>query len=236
MKINKNFKTSLQFLTNYLSLLLCLILLTYSKTSFATAIPFSGTVSVQTSSKNGAKYLRYTKDGVTSNFYTNYLPPKGSYNLSTSFESVLERCQATSDMAINYIGIDCMIAIPPPCPTSINGVTCLNYSSVFRNISSSKNFDPIECQGGTDGVNCLSTLKPYCHQVDNPVLGLNCKLPPCNAIPNSAFRRPGVNCMADCNQAPGDSIKHPQLFMEGFNCLRSCLTSSGGIVGANCVL
>ncbi|MFZ9470095.1 MAG: hypothetical protein ACO26G_03465, partial [Rickettsiales bacterium] len=223
-------------MTNYLSLLLCLILLTYSKTSFATAIPFSGTVSVQTSSTNGAKYLQYTKDGVTSNFYTNYLPPKGSYNLSTSFESVLEKCQLTSDMTLNYIGIDCMIAIPPPCPTSINGVTCLNYSNVFRTISSSKNFDPIKCEGGTDGVNCLSTLKPYCHQVDNPILGINCKLPPCNAIPNNVFRRPGVNCMADCNQAPGDSIKYPQLFMEGFNCLRSCSTSSGAIIGANCVL
>ena len=234
MKINKNLNTNLFFLTKYLTLFLFLIFLISPKNSYCTSIPFDGVASYNTSEKQ--HYIKYVKGGETSYFYTNYLPPKGSYNNDNTVESNLESCQTPTAITLNLIGLDCMIAIPPPCPSSITGVTCLNYSNVFNN-TVSKNLDPIECIGKTDGINCLSTNKPYCHELSsgNPILGINCKLPPCNLIPNTTFRRPGVNCMADCNENAGRSIKENRFFMEGFNCLKSCSTTPSPIAGNNCV-
>ncbi|MFM7702850.1 MAG: hypothetical protein ACKO6C_05290, partial [Alphaproteobacteria bacterium] len=233
MKINKFNLTILSSLAKYLSILLFLIFLLNPTNSYSTAINFSGTVSIGTDS-GGEKYILYNKDGVPSKFYTNYLPPKGSYNNNVATEHPLEKCGVFNAQTINMIGYDCMVAIPPPCPSPFPTITCLNYQNVFED-ANTKKLRPIDCAGKTDSINCLSTAKPYCHEVDNPVLGLNCKLPPCNYIENQVFRRPGINCMADCNDNTQNFIKDQAHFMEGFNCLKSCSTTSDPIPGNNCV-
>jgi len=191
-------------------------------------------------------YIIYNKSGLQPlKIYTSYLPPKNTYNNNAIREHTLEPCGIIGSSGLDMIGNDCMIKIPfdcsspPPGNLGNRGVNCLDYNNVFKNFAG-KNLNPIECTGAkTDKTNCLSTNKPYCHNQDNPILGINCKLAPCNAIPNQKFRRPGVNCLADCNQpTSAKHIMEDKFFMEGFNCLSSCdsLTTAPPNIGNNCVL
>ena len=200
-------------------------------------------------------HILYTKAGLQPiKIYTSYLPPQNTYESvlanKTTTEHTLRPCEIMGSSGLEMIGNDCMIKIPFDCATPAHGtvrnpgVNCLDYGSVFKTISYSKNFEPIECTGALqDKRTCLSTSnKSYCHEIDNPILGINCKLAPCNAIPNQKYRRPGVNCMADCNESTtAKHIMENKFFMEGFNCLSSCDTinssrSISPIIGENCVL
>lgn len=196
-------------------------------------------------------YITYRKQGLPDYIiYTSYLPPKNTYDNNTSTEHPLEACGDIGSQGLEMIGTSCMVKIPFDCSQTppagfprTAGSTCLNYRNVFSNVTNSKNYSPIECTGALrDGINCLSVSnKKYCHAIDNPILGINCKLAPCNAIPNQKFRRPGVNCLADCNDTSSSSISNPKFFMEGFNCLSSCKTKTtnppvADDIGKNCVL
>jgi hypothetical protein len=193
-------------------------------------------------------HILYQKTGLNPvKIYTSYLPPKNTYNDSLADEHSLEHCGVLGGEGIDMIGQSCMIKIPFDCSapprglSPLSGTNCLNYSALFRNAPSadSKKLNPIECEktGGTHTVNCLSSQKPYCHVTENPIIAINCKLAPCNAIPNQKYRRPGVNCLADCNDTSVSSISKPKFFIEGFNCLSSCKTAPAPKnIGENCVL
>ena len=202
-------------------------------------------------------HISYNKAGLQSiKIYTSYLPPKNTYESvsanKTRTEHTLGPCEIIGSSGVDMIGNDCMIKIPFDCLTPPPGiiatekVNCLKYGNVFTfaagtdqaTINSSKKLNPIECTGTLeDKRTCLSTNKSYCHNIDNPILGINCKLAPCNAIPNQKYRRPGVNCMADCNESnTAKHITENKFFMEGFNCLSSCKTTASPIIGENCVL
>ena len=201
-------------------------------------------------------YILYQKAGLQPDkIYTSYLPPKDSYNKNTDTEHTLNACGNIGTSGLKMIGRDCMIAIPFDCdtassgnfPTGITaseGVNCLNYSKVFEQGSiNGKKLRPHKCDNTkTDGRTCLSIEKDYCHVTNKPILGINCRLAPCNSIPNEEYRRPGVNCLADCNNTTTDNISQPKFFMEGFNCLSSCRTFGSSpteptrIIGQDCVL
>ena len=196
-------------------------------------------------------YINYEKDGLPPNkIYTSYLPPKNTYNKDLATEHSRGFCRSMGKSGLKMIGRDCMIKIPFDCnrsegnfPALIDsdrGVNCLIYSDVFHDTSTGKKLNPKKCENGlVDGENCLSTQKDYCHETNNPILGINCKLAPCNFIPNQQYRRPGVNCLADCNDAPGEHISQARFFMEGFNCLSSCKTAPTEPkkeIGEHCVL
>ena len=200
-------------------------------------------------------YISYQKAGLPLNkIYTSYLPPKDSYNKNTTTEHTLEACGNLGTSGLKMIGRDCMITIPFDCdkssgnfPAGIKaseGVNCLNYSTVFEQGSiNGKKLRPHKCDNTkTHGLTCLSVEKNYCHVTIKPILGINCRLAPCNLIPNEEYRRPGVNCLADCNNTTTDNISQPKFFMEGFNCLSSCRTFVSSpteptkIIGQNCVL
>ena len=192
-------------------------------------------------------HILYQKTGLPdARIYTSYFPPSGTYNSNTTTEHPLPPCLNNVD--INSIGKDCMIKIPFDCDTASRpfgvspneGVNCLKYSNIFGE-NSTKKLKPHKCTGArnTNKVNCINPELEYCHQnIDNPIIGINCKLAPCNYIPNDKYRRPGINCMADCNQSAGKHISNDIFFIEGFNCLPSCktLTTSPKIIGVNCVL
>jgi len=205
------------------------------------------------------KYILYTKAGLPDNrIYTSYLPPANTYNKSTTTEHTLGPCGDLGGSGLKMIGIDCMIKIPFDCsspPAGILkdvGVNCLNYidapgiTGVFtQGAIEGKKLGPKKCEAGkTHARDCLTTDKNYCHETNKPILGINCKLAPCNSIPNDKYRRPGVNCLADCNKTPGDDISEARFFMEGFNCLSSCRTfvppttvpPTTKMIGENCVL
>jgi hypothetical protein len=193
-------------------------------------------------------YILYQKDGLLPNkLYTSYLPPKNTYNKNPDTEHTLGYCGNLGSSGLKMIGRDCMIKIPFDCASSPTGITalegqnCLNYSNVFNSAPTlGKKLDPKKCEGSKiDKKDCLSIEgKEYCHLIDNPIIGINCKLAPCNFIPNQQYRRPGVNCLADCNASQGENISQEKFFMEGFNCLSSCrtLTSSPKKIQENCVL
>ena len=201
-------------------------------------------------------YILYEKAGLQPDkIYTSYLPPKDSYNKNTATEHTLNACGNIGTSGLKMIGRDCMITIPFDCDvtslenfpagiTASEGVNCLNYSKVFEQGSiNEKKLRPRKCDSTkTHGFTCLSTEKNYCHVTNKPILGINCRLAPCNSIPNEEYRRPGVNCLADCNNTTTDNISQSKFFMEGFNCLSSCRTFGSSpteptrIIGQNCVL
>ena len=203
-------------------------------------------------------YILYKKAGLPDNrIYTSYLPPKNTYNKSATTEHTLGYCGDLGESGLRMIGRDCMIKIPFDCndtspgnfPNGIQkvpGENCLFYSNVFtQGAIEGKKLGPKKCEAGkTHGRDCLTTDKNYCHITNKPILGINCKLAPCNSIPNQHYRRPGVNCLADCNKSPGDDISQEKFFMEGFNCLSSCGTfvqpatapPGTSFIGQNCVL
>ena len=195
-------------------------------------------------------HILYQKTGLNPvKIYTSYLPPKNSYNNILVDEHTLEYCGVLGGEGFDMIGNSCMIKIPFDCSSPPTGVTalrgenCLNYSAIFPDSNSdSKKLNPRECEktGGTEFTNCISSQKPYCHSVpdpEKPIIGINCKLAPCNEIPNQKYRRPGVNCLADCNDTSNNAISKPKFFIEGFNCLSSCNTKAAPrFIGENCVL
>jgi hypothetical protein len=112
-------------------------------------------------------------------------------------------------------------------------VNCLDYSTLFT-VTDRKKLSPNPS---------LTINKPYCHEIQGvpPLLVINCKLAPCNAIKNTSYRRPGVNCLADCNLPEGggvgkSGIGKNDFYIEGFNCLRSCDSTPNPSYGVNCVL
>ena len=192
-------------------------------------------------------HILYQKTGLNPvKIYTSYLPPKNSYNNILVDEHTLEYCGVLGGEGFDMIGNSCMIKIPFDCSspptgvTALSGENCLNYSAIFPiSTSESKKLNPKECEktGGTEFTNCISSQKPYCHTISDPIIAINCKLAPCNAVPNQKYRRPGVNCLADCNDTSVNSISKPKFFIEGFNCLSSCNTKAvPKIIGENCVL
>ncbi|MBM3590723.1 MAG: hypothetical protein FJX30_05080, partial [Alphaproteobacteria bacterium] len=202
-----------------------------------------GSATLLHSEPKNQNYIRYQKQSSSGSFdlrfYTTYLPPSGTF--ASADEHILPNCESLSSDALDRIGNKCMIKFPKDCVgfvggTAIPGENCLNYSQIFENVSSKK-LKPIQCvPSKTDKINCLNTAnKTYCHQTTNPILGINCKLAPCSFIDNTKYRRPGVNCLADCNSIDNKSISQPKFFIEGINCLTSCKTSSSRNVGTECV-
>ena len=202
-----------------------------------------GVATFSNSEAKNQNYIKYHKESSSGTFdlmfYTTYLPPSGTFN--SPDEHILTQCEDLSSDALDRIGNKCMIKFPKDCVgyvggTAVPGQNCLNYSQIFENVSSKK-LRPIKCDSTkTDKINCLDvTAKTYCHQISNPILGINCKLAPCSFIDNTKYRRPGVNCLADCNSSDNKSISQPKFFMEGINCLSSCKTSSSKNVGVDCV-
>ena len=208
----------------------------------------SSTASTPSGNQINEFHILYQKSGLNPvKIYTSYLPPKDTYNTSPVDEHTLEYCGVLGGEGFDMIGNSCMIKIPFDCSstppvgvTASSGVNCLNYSAIFPGSSSeSKKLNPNECEktGGTEFTNCIASEKPYCHTISNPIIAINCKLAPCNAVPNQKYRRPGVNCLADCNDTSVNSISKPKFFIEGFNCLSSCNTKAvPKIIGENCVL
>ncbi len=193
-------------------------------------------------------HILYQKTGLNPvKIYTSYLPPKNSYNNILVDEHTLEHCGVLGQQGADMIGKSCMVKIPFDCSspptgvTALSGENCLNYSAIFPgSTSESKKLNPRECEktGETEFTNCISSQKPYCHTVpQNPIIGINCKLAPCNEIPNQKYRRPGVNCLADCNDTSNNAISKDKFFIEGFTCLTSCKTKAAPKnIGENCVL
>ncbi len=117
------------------------------------------------------------------------------------------------------------------------GVNCIRYLALYSDINS-KRFSAPSCDssGANHGNTCMRSDLPFCHNVASPFLGVNCRLPACNAIPNETVRRPGVNCLADCNDKSKKAIQDNVFFFEGLNCLPSCKTTVNPNPGQNCVL
>ena len=244
------FSNFIELTPAFSSSIYCLGLTTLKDNINSTAT--AGYVDNQTDASINEHKIVYHKCGLQDLIIqTSYLPPKNTYDKNITTEHTLGPCEIIGSSGIDMIGNDCMIKIPFDCTTPPPGITatekvnCLRYGNVFTfapgtapaNINSSKKLNPIECNGALeDKRTCLSTNKSYCHNIDNPILGINCKLAPCNAIPNQKYRRPGVNCMADCNDASRKSISENKFFMEGFNCLSSCKTATSPDIGQNCVL
>ena len=216
-----------------------------------------GTAVYRNSGWGNEFHILYNKTGLPENIiYTSYLPPKNTYNKKTETEHTLDPCGDIDGSGLQMIGRDCMIKIPFDCSTPPDGIepidaslenltvdppivaNCLNYSNVFHDTANEKKLNPKKCENGLrDKISCLTTdTKFYCHLINNPILGFNCKLAPCNLIPAQEYRRPGVNCLADCNDDPGKHISEAKFFMEGFNCLKSCNTSTLKTIGEHCVL
>lgn len=77
----------------------------------------------------------------------------------------------------------------------------------------------------------FSGVSDYCHEktLVKPILGENCRLPACLAISKEYYRRPGINCLADCNATDifgGNGIDDADLKYPGINCLPACETGS----------
>jgi len=163
--------------------------------------------------------------------YTNYLAPADSIN-PIAPKHTLNKCQNSAPLS--DVGEVCMYDIAPQCVAGLAaGINCINYTNSFID-KANKKLKPIECQTGmTHGLNCMDIRKlKYCQEVEVPILGLNCKLPACSFIPNNLFRRPGVNCLANCLDNPGKQIFQNENFIEGVNCLTPCSTGLDG----SCVL
>jgi hypothetical protein len=183
-------------------------------------------------SDDGIDYIRFMQNF---KIYTNYLPPKITVVRPANYH-YLDPCTDTN--RLEDVGESCMYKIAENCPPSNAGagVNCINYSTSFlkpstRYLSSSgstKNLEPKLCETGvTHGNGCIGSL-PYCSEVTNPILGLTCALPPCSFVPNTFFRRPGVNCLANCLDNTKDQIINDHHFIEGVNCLTPCDSFSSG--------
>ncbi len=75
----------------------------------------------------------------------------------------------------------------------------------------------------------FSGVSDYCHEktLVEPILGKNCRLPACLSISKEYYRRPGINCLADCNATDifgGNGIDDANLKYPGINCLPACET------------
>ena len=200
-----------------------------------------------TTGTNVKNHILYQKRGLPDAiFYTSYYPPRGTYNSNPSTEHNLPPCGENTELY--SIGKDCMIKIPFDCSTGtlptgaspIEGTNCLRYANIFKD-NRTKKLKPQKCTGSTNSnkINCINPDLEYCHlKTESPIIGINCKLAPCNFIANDKYRRPGVNCMADCNETAGKHISNDIFFIEGFNCLPSCKTLSTNpkLIGENCVL
>ena len=148
----------------------------------------------------------------------------------------------TSFTALDRIGRDCLIQMPLDCENIVApdvkkpGLNCIRKTTIYP--TNSKYYTPPVCNSSKiHGETCIRADLPYCHEVSTPILTINCRLPSCNAIPNTAIRRPGVNCLADCNAAAGltSGIAEDGYFYQGFNCLPNCKSTNSPQAGVNCV-
>lgn len=170
-----------------------------------------------------------------------------SANQATNCHNI-DYCQAIdSSTALDRIGNNCLIRLPIDCtqlPLGMNpspGTNCLNLfgsSGIYKTATAQnpgKYLAPTICSDSSQhGISCIKSDLPYCQEESSPILGVNCRLSPCTAISNTNLRRPGVNCLADCNDSSDNFIKEPQYFFEGLNCLKNCATTANPIAGENC--
>ncbi len=186
----------------------------------------------------GEKIIRLVKEYKSGNtiltdYRINYLPPYNQFTgLSTSND--------TGELLVATAG-------NPEIKTGIGSADSgfVNYNGKASNLQACKAGAGLQDIGNTcmlkikidnayrvkinSGDLGFASANDYCHNKtrEDPVLGDNCRLPSCLSISKEYYRRPGINCLADCNdRADFNGIDDVNLKLPGINCLPACETGS----------
>jgi len=186
----------------------------------------------------GEKIIRLVKEyhssqeTILTDYRIAYLPPYNQFSvLSPTDSNGVLSASSTANPSIkilsgsppapaNYTG---RVSNLPACKAGATlldiGNTCMlkiKINDSDRSKIATNNFD-------------FSDVSDYCHEKNlvEPILGENCRLPACLSISKEYYRRPGINCLADCNAIDifgGNGIDDANLKYPGINCLPACET------------
>ncbi|NBR95541.1 MAG: hypothetical protein EBT55_04460, partial [Proteobacteria bacterium] len=176
------------------------------------------------------KEYHYSQETILTDYRIAYLPPYDQFGLLPTDSSVVLIASSTATPLIkilsgapaptNYTG---RVSNLPACKAGATlldiGNTCMlkieiNDTDIGKIVAN--NFD-------------FLSVSDYCHEktLVEPILGKNCRLPACLSISKEYYRRPGINCLADCNATDifgGNGIDDANLKYPGINCLPACET------------
>ncbi len=188
----------------------------------------------------GEKIIRLVKeyksgDTILTDYRISYLPPYDQFNLVPTDSTGVLNVSSVGNPAIKidsgstsspYTNYNGKASNLPACKAGASlqdiGNTCMlkiKIDDINRIKINAKDFD-------------FAKTDDYCHTKtkEAPVLGENCRLPSCLSISKEYYRRPGINCLADCNDgAEFNGIDNANLRLPGINCLPACETGSKSV-------
>ena len=186
----------------------------------------------------GEKIIRLVKeyksgDTILTDYRINYLPPYDQFTgvsptVSSGVLNALNPARTPIKVGINapFNDYNGKVSNLPACKAGATlqdiGNTCMLKIDIDDTNIGKKNSGDFNFLGTQD----------YCHDKKDkqePILGQNCRLPACLAISKEYYRRPGINCLADCNDTSDfNGIDDNNLKLPGINCLPACETYTTG--------
>ena len=188
----------------------------------------------------GEKIIRLVKeyksgDTILTDYRISYLPPYDQFNLVPTASTGVLNVSSVGNPAVK-IG------------SGLTPASYTNYNGKASNLPACKAGASLQDIGNTcmlkikiDDANKIkinakdfdfAATNDYCHTKtkEAPVLGENCRLPSCLSIAKEYYRRPGINCLADCNDvAEFNGIDDANLRLPGINCLPACETGAKSV-------